>query len=735
MADAKQNYELLPPPDKSDAVGKKVFAILDEIIKDKANLGLHDKWLRHYRLSRNQPWTSKAPAGVPLASANLLHTHRQRTVNTLTDNSPNFNVKRIGTEADDEIYRTIERASEYWWQEQEQQAVFEKSVLNGETYGVCIEKVVFDPDLEFGLGEVRTDVVDPFYFGVYPVRCADVQQAEAVAHFEPMSLREARRRWPEHAARIQADYDLLNELGDDRRDNINPAPSGPKGFLSSLLGDGFGGAYNVKKDEVMVCELWVKDYTMEKVTESVELVTTDDSGRPVQSFVEVENEQPKYPGYIRCVTVCGGGKVVLSDRGNPSINPALTMEEAAKTYLYDKFPFVMVPSITDTSTPWGMSDFEQLEVLQREVNKSLSQLIYHKDKAARPKIINPKNSGIPNSHFNNRLGILNPNSAEAAQFIKYIDFPNNTQDIQGVFELVKGLFFTVSGAFDMDDAKQADGDSRLSYRSLSTILERAATMMRGKIRNYYRLIRERGRMFVSHMQNWYAEERWISFQENGQEYSAPVTGQMLRIPARLTVVNGSTLPVSKVAQREEAIALYEKGAVDRRELLERLEWPNRVQINERMDLGPNGVLLDRAKKAGFPESGITWLQEVSSLDDKSFAIKLHNKEIPPVPVQGSEEDPAMQMAAAQRKKTEMEVHKMASEVSLIDVQARKIQAETARAMAEIEDAPREAMRKDAEVMRKEKELETKRVTTMAQVKQAQAGIENARKKEKPDGAA
>ena len=179
--------ELLPPDDQPEKVGRRVFDLLEAVIQEKTRLGLHDKWTRHYRLGLNRPWRGQAPGGLPLTSANLLHLHRQRTVNTLTDNNPTFNVSRVGPLGDETLFTTLERAATWWWAEQEQQAVLERSVINGETYGVAVEKVVFDPDLEYGLGEVRTVVVDPFAFGIYPTSCLDIQDAEAVLHFTPMA--------------------------------------------------------------------------------------------------------------------------------------------------------------------------------------------------------------------------------------------------------------------------------------------------------------------------------------------------------------------------------------------------------------------------------------------------------------------------------------------------------------------------------------------------------------------
>lgn len=218
MAVAACSGELLPPAERPDLVGPRVFELLEAVVADKARLGLAEKWTSHYRLGRNRAWRGAATTGAPMASANLLHLHRQRTVNMLTDNNPTFNVTRVGPDGDDTLFRTLERAAACWWTEQEQQAVFERSVLNGETYGVAVEKVVFDPDLEYGLGEVRTVVVDPFAFGVFPTDCLDLRDAAAVLHFTPMPLREVARRWPQAAGKIQSDAALLASLGDNRQE-------------------------------------------------------------------------------------------------------------------------------------------------------------------------------------------------------------------------------------------------------------------------------------------------------------------------------------------------------------------------------------------------------------------------------------------------------------------------------------------------------------------------------------
>ncbi|MEL7641364.1 MAG: hypothetical protein AAGU21_17145 [Solidesulfovibrio sp.] len=557
MAHADRNRELLPPANRPDLVGPRVFELLEAAVRDKARLGLAEKWTSHYRLGLGRAW----PAAEPLAgAANLLHLHRQRTVNMLTDNNPTFNVNRVGPGGDEELFRTLERAAACWWIEQEQQSAFERSVINGETYGIAVEKVVFDPDLEYGLGEVRTVVVDPFAFGVFPTDTLELQDAAAVLHFTPMPLAEAARRWPEAAGKLASDAALLASLGDNRREMATG--DGSRLGLFSRFGEvlktlvGARGGDGPSDDAVLVCECWARDYTM-----------TEDG--------------PLYPGFIRCVTVAGAGDLVLSDRPNPSVNPQLRPAEAMATYLYDRYPFALANSLTDPASLWGASDFEQLAGLQHEVNKCLAQLTAHKDRCARPKIINPRDSGVANAAFTNRQGIVNPTSMAAAQGIRYLEFVNNTKDIESVLAIHRELFAQISGLGDLERAASPDHPV-IAYRAISALIEQAATMLRGKIRNYSRLIRERGRMFLSHMQNWYTEERWISFAENGRLTVAPLHGADCRIPARLTVVSGSTMPVSRVQQREEALALYQMGAIDRRDLLDKLDWSGRAAVLERM---------------------------------------------------------------------------------------------------------------------------------------------------------
>jgi len=208
----------LIPPEGDKEVGPTIYAILDEILKDKDQLGKPKRWMRNAELVRNKFWKLSS-LSVPQVSANLIHTHLVRIVNQLTDNSPTFNVVPAGDMGDsvEEALRVLHDVIDNWWRESEQQDVFAGSVKNGETYGTAIEKIYFNPDAENGIGDVQVDIVDPFHFGFYPVDSNDIQKCDAVLHFRPMPIRDVRRIWKDKADQIVADDELIKSLGDDRR--------------------------------------------------------------------------------------------------------------------------------------------------------------------------------------------------------------------------------------------------------------------------------------------------------------------------------------------------------------------------------------------------------------------------------------------------------------------------------------------------------------------------------------
>ena len=242
--------------------------------------------------------------------------------------------------------------------------------------------------------------------------------------------------------------------------------------------------------------------------------------------------------------------------------------------------------------------------------------------------------------------------------------------------IFKDLMLFIAGTFDIDQA-MTKGGNRLAIKSLQLLLERAGIMQRGKIREYSRLIRERGRMYISLVQNFYTEERFISFIDtsSGVRTSRPVTGREMIIPSKLTVVDGSTMPTSKVQQREEAIALREMGVYDDEEILRFLDAPNRQELMKRKQAGPLGMALQKLEAVGIPPEIMQYLGGVMQMDDKKFEQAVKSQEIPPFQVvlqnmmaRGQPQENPEQVLELKTK--EADILKIQSEIS--ETEARKM---------------------------------------------------------------
>jgi hypothetical protein len=214
-------------------------------------------------------------------------------------------------------------------------------------------------------------------------------------------------------------------------------------------------------------------------------------------------------------------------------------------------------------------------------------------------------------------------------------------------------------------------------------------------------------MYVSMVQNWYTEERWITTEIDGEDQSEPITGIDLIMPTNLSVVSGSTLPQSKVQQREEAITLYREGAIDSEALLKAMEYPDRKDIINRMKAGPFGELFAKMGAMGVPDEVLEVLSEVAQMDEKEFESELEKGSIPQIPMGQDVEMPEDTQAEAAVRK--------------IDAEIKKLEAEVEKVKAEAEAEYAEAEAKRAGIQYDEEQQKIERAKAVAALEQARQG--------------
>jgi hypothetical protein len=612
-------------PEGHENVGHYCFSILGEVVADKDNKKLPQKWLRNYELYRAKHWKSQGKA--KLSTVNLIWNYITRTVSLLTDQNPTFDIMA----ENDKVASIIHKVARYWWNETEQQAVLSDSVTMSEINGCVVEKTVFNTTLNNGIGEVETITVDPHNFGFWPLDEKRQEKCEANLHYYTIPVNQARRMWPDMAEYITSDKLWRDKLGEGRREIFGGTTSS-KGREAGDFGvDHATYSGNVDsiskvmggKSDVLILEFWVKDFTKVDVEVSPARMEVDEVTGEIDMVEAVTEKQPMYPGNIRCITCCNGGDIVLSDRKNPSINELLEPELASQTYLWSRFPFYKAESNRDIVSPWGFSSIEQLEMMNFEIDKCLTQLNIVKDKAVRSPVINPRNAQVPNSAFTNAPAkVINPKDHVVAAAIGHMKPPAPQRDIEQILGIYREMFDKIAGIFDMTDPSIAKG--RMAFKTVATIIESMHTMLRGKIRGYGKMIRERGRMWLSHAQNFYTEERIFFIErEGGSTEAGQVIGKDMIIPLHFTVEAGSTMPTSRLQQREEAKELFKDGALDIRELMIRLDWPNKEEVIHRMEMGQFGQLLERLEELGVNEEIVEAVTKIAEMDDQEYNAALN----------------------------------------------------------------------------------------------------------------
>lgn len=632
-----------PPPEGHDKVGQWVWDnfIIAKDAKVKGNW--HKKWLRNHELGRGKHFKHRDPtkSKYPLVPVNLFHVVLATTRANLTDNKPKFDITPHSDMAKNKA-PIMHRAATQWWKRTNQQGLLSLTVGNSEKYGTTVEKMLFDPSLEAGLGEIDTAIIDPFRFYPWP-NIQDIQRMPRMFEIDVMQVEDILRQWPETSEKVTAEHTWADITGKDREDVRAGSVSQTRHSDNLPTNYSTGSGKDIRVEgikQALVIECWCKDYTMEPVFEDMPVLMKDefenevldedrqpipmidDNLQPVTEQVQV-GEKPKYPGFIRMIHITNDGKVVLDDMPNPSINPQMPDEAARQTYLYDKYPYLKSDSNTDETNFWGYSIFEQLEILVLEINKKVSQIAAFIDRTVRPTLIIPKIAGIEKHEVTNLPGqAWFPQNHIAAQFIRYLSIPNLPSDFYKYLELLLKLVDIISGIHDVTQGRKPAGVTAAT--AIMALQESAQTIFRDKIRNLDTLIEERGRMWVSLAQNWYTESRMVTM--SGKDMMGPegefasFRGQDLPPSGEFTfaVVTGSTMPKSIYAQREQAIQLYQAGAVDQREILEIFDWPNREEVIQRMSQGPLGQLLERLEQAGAPPEVMAAVEHVGSMDENEF---------------------------------------------------------------------------------------------------------------------
>ncbi len=649
------SWSLQPPPEGSPEVASWVWHRFEYMKKYRETLGLPALWLRFHELYRNRLFKKRSP--YTQISVNLVFKVINTMQNNLTDNKPRASIMARG-DTSEESANGWQSAYDTWWEQTKQQDSLQESVGKSELYGFQVDKMIWNPDAEGGLGEVETVRCDPFGIFLWP-RTMDVQKGP-IAHAEALQLGEIFQRWPKSEELVKADPAYSDLLGESRADvraskgrrDLRPIGGGGDFYQTgevdaprSRYGEDVGG-------RALVVEFWCEDYTVEyadprtgeKVNKNKELwepaidpetgapLVDEVSGQPyMQQVMDPETgeplkptEQAKYPGFIRCITVVNSGvksqPMVLEDRPNPSINPTLPREITSHCYFFHKKPFIKRLSYSDDVSEYGLSIVEQIEGLVMEICRKMSQIGMHLHNQAIAPLIMPKDCGVDQNQVSNLpKRVWRPTTSMLGQGIRFLQVPPMSSDYIVFIETLIRLVDMITGITDVSEGRRPTGVT--AGIAISELQEKAQVAFRRKIRNLDTSIEEQMRMYQSLGQNWMSDERKLLIGEGQDQKTITFQGMSEEYQGEYAyhVEAGSTLPRSRTTQRQEIVKLGEIGMADDVAVLKELKVADWKGIIRRKQQGIIGMALEKLGQSGMiDEATLQTAQQILALDDNQF---------------------------------------------------------------------------------------------------------------------
>lgn len=598
----KWSLSKLPPAGHPD-VGPFFFDQYKIAIAERERLNLHTRWLENHRLWRagavNRGFQKKSTVTANLIFANVNRTVANLTAKNpsaevisldeayLTDDQGNIIPDKDGNPQKDDTDAKVTSHIQTWWNESEQEISLVDSCLNMEIYGTTFEKAVYN--LKKKRGEIV--IPDPFAMVVPPGNYFDVNDMPYIGMAYPERPDAIETKFGLEDGTVNTE-DTYSIFGLEREDN-RPTLAGSTANSSSLYGGSTmhqRSGTNGTEDKALIVELFVRDMSMSEGKQA----EFDAEGNEIASEV---GSDLVYPGGIRFISLTNQGDLVLRDKANPNVNPALNRDQQANTYLFDHFPYWFATSYRDPSSMWGFSAAEQVGDLAEKIGELLTRMFKYVVRGMMPPLILPKDTMLTEDDVDNEAGlILTPVSRESAQGIRFLDVPSLPADVVRLYDMMLGLF---DRAYQIEDADRGDTPNRvIAASAIVALQERNAVLMRHKIRSVDYLIRQRGRAELSFLQNFGVLPQTVKV---GDEIDQLTGVSLIDRKFKYVVESGSTIAQTSLQIQEQAIDLANNGHIDNQALLEALHFPGAKEIIERM--AENGGNLDKAAQA-FIAAGI-----------------------------------------------------------------------------------------------------------------------------------
>jgi len=530
------------------------------------------EWNKWYNLYSGKHWDKARPEWMSEPVINLTFSTIETILPILTDNRPQIQV--VPFESDDvDIARVLSEIVKSAWEFNDMDIKLPKVVKNTLIFGNGFVKVDWDPGARKGMGDIRMTCIDPENIIVDP-HGVDDESITWIAHVQnvPKKLIEANPEWAQKADQIRGgtfdpSYTINRSVSSQGRRQISDAQySDTQGKESWDFFQDQPGTVD-QRDMVTLVEMWSKDLETGKIMKTV-----------------VAND------------------TLLEDGESP--------------FDHGKFPIVHFVDYALGWEYWSSGEVQQVEKLQLEINKRRGMMIDILKFTAMPMLVVDPTSGVDYENLVSRPGLVIP-AIGGGQSVGWLHPPRVPGELFAMNDRDKADFDTILGNVDVLQGRKPSGVEAAA--AIEALTEAANTRMRLKVRFLEAALRQMGRLVVSMVQQFYTTKRVIritgrdgeglldaalDFIDVNNPESLGPDGEMALenlIPKDaefdVRIGAGSTLPVSRQSRFQQALQLFQVGAIDQIELLKHSGWPRFEEVIARMQ--------QMAQGAGGPGGGPT----------------------------------------------------------------------------------------------------------------------------------
>lgn len=607
----EKNYEdEYQPTEEEEAALKLVDKKLEESKKYRQRYD--ETWIENYKFFRGMQWRQERPSYRHSEVINMVFQTIQSFVPKLLDTNPRFEF--LAQEPSDrEFAKILNDAAASDWEKNNWFLVLTENLLDSHIYGNGFATMEYREDVDTGLGDICLESMDNLGVFPDPEALGVNKRCHYMVYAEPVSLDRIKREYPEKGKYVKAD---LEDFTKDDKTEI-----GNNYFLRFPVDETKTWRESVTSvDSALTQEMTLKKtlyiYSRETVTEQIsELVQVEG----LEGIAEVEEIREvtklKWPNGRK---ICTAGGVVLEDGHIP--------------YEDGKIPAAKLDNYVLPREFWSISEIEQLKGPQITFNKLYSFTLDVLTLMGNPIWVVDTDSEVDTDNLVNKPGLV-VEKVPGTEVRREAGVQLQPYVLQ-IMDRLRDWFDGVSGSTDVSRGVQPGGVT--ANAAIETLQQAAETRLRLKAKNMDMFLQDLGQMYLSRTLQFRSAPQMVRitgddgalkyFQfsiDEREDEEGNVQKVMTQIPfvynpdkddfealeARelrlkgdldVSVKTGSSLGFIKAQQKNEALSLYNAGAIDKEELLKKFEIPNYKEILDRMQKEAEAMMQAQAAAQGAP---------------------------------------------------------------------------------------------------------------------------------------